>query len=215
MSNVNGLIFLSGGGDTKQANKIDEHLRNTVASIGSSRCLYIPIALDSKYYQSGLDWFSKSYDYLNTVDMVTNESNALRFMKNTYDLIYIGGGGTGKLLYELIHYGLDKFIVDHIKKGAIVYGGSAGAIVFGKTITVAPADEFESVKDNHGFNLLAENSVVPHFEGKFSQHHLDEAQKYSSSLIGISESSGLVFRGGKIVKIFNPEGIKKYQVTSG
>jgi dipeptidase E len=207
---MNGLILLSGGGDSKQSNRIDEYLRNTIIPVDSSRCLYIPLALKNDFYLDGLRWFTDQYNYLNQVDMVTNKSEALNYMKNSYDLIYIGGGNTGKLLYEITLYHLDQFILDHIKSGGVVYGGSAGAIIFGKTITVAPKDEFESTKDNHGLNLLGNNSIVPHFNGTFSQHHIKEAKKYNSGLIGISESSGLVFRDGEVIKKINSRGIDQF-----
>lgn len=205
---MKGLLFLSGGGDAKQANKIDASLRKAIAKRGSSKCLYIPLALKEEYFNDAVKWFESQYGYLDSIHVVTDAASAVAFSKNSYDLIYIGGGNTGKLLYRLAEYKLDKYILEHIKNGGFVYGGSAGAIILGKTITIAPTDEFISSNNNHSYNLLNNYSIVPHFDGKFSQRHLAEAKKYNSKLIGLSESSGLVFCDNKLIDSFNPEGIK-------
>ncbi len=206
---MKGLIYLSGGGNAKQSKKIDLSLRKALLKRGSSRCLYIPVALKNDYYSDAVNWFKSQYGYLESIDTVTSSASAKAFSKKTYDLIYIGGGNTGKLLYTLAHYGLDDYISKHINSGGLVYGGSAGAIIFGKTITVAPTDEFVESNDNHGYNYLNNSSLVPHLYGEFSNRHIAEAKRFNSNLIGLSESSGLIFCNDRIVDIFNPEGIKR------
>jgi dipeptidase E len=202
---MSSVFILSGGGDSEQAVKTDTYLQSVTASIGSLHCLYIPLALEKEYHQDALRWFTSTYDYISHIDMISDELDAARCIKKQYELIYIGGGSTGRLLYTLVDY-----IADQFKKGVIVYGGSAGAIILGKTITVAPEQEFEADRSNVGFNVLGNTSVVPHFSGTFTRRQKAEAMEHDSGLIGISESSGIVFENGCVSTKFNPVGIALY-----
>lgn len=47
-----------------------------------------------------------------------------------YDLIYLCGGDPNYLLQRINEIGFDKQIIDHIRKGGIVIGVSAGSMIF-------------------------------------------------------------------------------------
>ncbi|HMS23629.1 MAG TPA: Type 1 glutamine amidotransferase-like domain-containing protein [Candidatus Saccharibacteria bacterium] len=207
---MSGSIILSGGGDSKQASDINRFLYDQMKSKTSLSSLYIPLALKEDYFDSAEQWFRSEHPYLEKITVVRNKQDAEKAMKKHYALIYIGGGNTGKLLYQLKEYSLDQYIITQLSSGTIIYGGSAGAIVLGKTITTAPEKEYEKDKDNRGLNLLGNYSIIPHFESKFSKHHFNEAKKYGTKLLGISESSGVIFKGGKIVSEVNKKGINKF-----
>ena len=208
---MSGVIILAGGGDAAQSKMIDDYLKKLLVSKNSSRCLYIPIALPETHYAQAEEWFTSTYTYVEDLTALKSAEDASTVLKEDYDVIYMGGGNTGKLLTELHTYGLDVYIKEQLNKGAVVYGGSAGAIVLGKTIETAPPDEHSSNGRNQGLDLLSGFSVVPHFDGKFSPAHNEAAKRNQSGLLGISESTGVVFEGGRIVKVVHPEGLQKIE----
>ncbi len=207
---MSGLIILSGGGNSKQAADIDRYLYDQMSSKKSLSSLYIPLALKESNYDSAEKWFRSEYPYLKKIMVIRNERDAEIAMKQKYALIYLGGGNTGKLLYTIRKYSLNKYIINQLRNGAIIYGGSAGAIILGKTITTAHDEEYDKDEDNTGLNLLGNYSVIPHFENKFSNQHLKEAKKCKTNLLGLSESSGVIFKDGKIISVVNQKGINKY-----
>ena len=130
---MKGKLILSGGGDLKISYNLDEEFFSLLKN--NAKILYIPIALkrDRIGFEACYDWFSniiathakdKDIDF----SMIL-EHDSIPDLKN-YDCVYIGGGNTFKLLDFIINKQLDEKILDYLNSGGIVYGGSAGAIIF-------------------------------------------------------------------------------------
>ena len=83
-----------------------------------------------------------------------------------YSAILIGGGNTYKLLNDLKASGSFEKIKAYIEQDGIVFGGSAGAIIFGYDIESCAAMDKNKVrlKDRKGFDVLSGYSVFGHYE---------------------------------------------------
>ncbi len=116
-----------------------------------------------------------------------------------YAAVFIGGGNTFKLLKEIKECGFDRKLVDYLHNGGIVYGGSAGAIIFGKTINTAlHADKNKvGLTDLSGLNFLENKDIWCHYSEK------DDALicGYDNSLYLLYEESGLVLDDKKVIGI--------------
>ena len=84
---------------------------------------------------------------------------------NDYSFIFIGGGNTFRLLKELKDSGAFTRIKQYLEKGGIIFGGSAGAIIFGKDLDACRLDDPNRVElmDTEGFDLLDGISILCHF----------------------------------------------------
>lgn len=209
---MNGLIILAGGGNAAQSAIIDDYFRQQFELRGFSKCLYVPLALPVDRYEQATEWFMGLYNYMEHITTLRGPAEANDVLTHNFDVIYLGGGDTGKLLMELRTLRLDTFIIDQVAMGAIVYGGSAGAIVLGRTIETAPMDEYAANGKNDGLDLLGGYSVVPHFKGSFSQRQRTTARDHKSDLLGIGESTGVVMQDGIILEVLNPDGLKRLVV---
>jgi dipeptidase E len=82
------------------------------------------------------------------------------------DYIFVSGGNTFFLLQELRRAGADKLILEHIRKGKVYIGASAGSMILSHSIEyVQPMDFVEAAPELNGdFTALAvtQFSVVPH-----------------------------------------------------
>lgn len=211
---MSGFIILAGGGDEHQSKKTDERFRYYVNKVGVSSTLYIPLASRSDSHDKAIEWFMSTYNFLPNTTAITNIDEVSNIFKNSFGAIYIGGGNTGVLASVLRKYGLDTYIVSQLKQGAIVYGGSAGAIILGKTIATAPNKELTISLNLDGLGVIGDYSVLPHFEAKFQQRDIKIANNYKTKLLGISEDAGVVIKDGNIIEKINPDGISEYYKLS-
>ena len=86
-----------------------------------------------------------------------------------FDSIYIGGGNTFTLLDILHNTNFIKILRQFIDTGRVVYGGSAGAIIFGKDIRTAglgkDADKNTTdLQTFDGLDLVEGFSIQCHYE---------------------------------------------------
>ena len=129
---MTGKLFLTGGGDEKQSFEIDKIFLKNIKSV-----LYIPIAWKNENYEGCLKWFKESMlkHKKIRINMLTNLYR--RVTLSNYDAVYIGGGNTYKLLKKIKDSHFDKKLIRYYQNGGTVYGGSAGAIIWGKDVSSA------------------------------------------------------------------------------
>jgi dipeptidase E len=198
-------IILSGGGAGEQTKELDNLFANILDK--NKPLLYIPIAIDSiKHpYNDCLSWLKSTFDKLgiSKYQMWTEED-----LKKSRDIsplefsgIYIGGGNTPYLLKQLKETGAWNFLIKAIKKNIPIYGGSAGAIIFSKSIK--PSLNFDKnwskLKKFEGMNLIKENYLFCHFTVQKDEQikKIIINEKISSS-IALTERSGLFINEDKI-----------------
>ncbi|MEE0780040.1 MAG: Type 1 glutamine amidotransferase-like domain-containing protein [Sellimonas sp.] len=115
-----------------------------------------------------------------------------------YSAIFIGGGNTYKLLNDLKASGSFEKIKAYIEQDGIVFGGSAGAIIFGYDIESCAAMDQNKVglKDTKGFDVLSGYSVFAHYTNGSSrlteQENRERTERYTEKLLRYSQEHGPV-----------------------
>ena len=132
----------------------------------SKPLLYVPLAMESSRYDSCYEWIKGEMSLINVtnIEMVTSGSELFNKSLDNYCAIFIGGGNTYKLLKELkVSKSFNK-IKKYINNDGIVFGGSAGAIIFGKDIDSCKMQDVNDVKlkDTKGFNVIKDYSLLCH-----------------------------------------------------
>ena len=198
-------LILSGGGSGKQTKELDEQFANWVNK--EKPLLYIPIAINNcKHPYSGcLIWLKSTFDNfgIKKYEVITEENLEEYSKKNVSDFggIYIGGGNTFYLLKKLKESGMWEFLQNAIKKNIPVYGGSAGAIIFSKSIK--PSLNFDKnwveLKELSGMNLIKGNFLFCHFnENKQDKINEIILRQKTTPAILLPENAGLVIENNNV-----------------
>jgi dipeptidase E len=94
-----------------------------------------------------------------------------------YSFLFIGGGNTFKLLRDIKVGGSFEKIREYLENGGVAFGGSAGAIIFGKDLEACVLDDSNDVNltDTDGYDVLDGISVLCHFGNRTEEK--DEASR--------------------------------------
>jgi dipeptidase E len=190
-----GYIILSGGGDVKTTFQLDEKYFALLKN--NTKILYIPIALNrtTSGYEACYDWFSNFIFYHSgkkniNFTMLLENNKVPDF--NEFGSIYIGGGNTYKLLDFFYRKNINDKLVEYVKNGGIIYGGSAGAIVLGKDIRTVEEENDKNYYFFKGLDLLKGKSIICHYKIDMDKKIFEVAKKINSEIIALPENSGLI-----------------------
>ena len=196
------MLILSGGGDPEQVRPIDEFFAAHIDK--SKKVLYIPAAMEREVftYEQCLDWFTATYNVfdIQNIEMLTDLQNAVISADSA--AVFIGGGNTYKLLKELRESEFDQQLIAYLDNGGTVYGGSAGAMIFGKTIEteIHTGSKNYGLTDLSALNLLNGYDLWCHYTS--ADDHL--IAEYPRPLYILSEESGMIVHNGEITSIGAP-----------
>ena len=209
-------LFLNGGGCGKQTlltytkiNKIIDH---------SKSVLYIPLAMNEEDhpYNSCYEWIKEEISSIDipNIEMVRSFEELEKKDLDKYSLIYIGGGNTYKLLNGIKTTKIYDKLKKYILNDGIVYGSSAGTVIFGKSINVIEVMDKNEINltDTKGFNCLSNISIFVHYtnyrsklseeENKMlTEKYTDFITKYTrdnEKVIAIPEEDTIFFDGKNI-----------------
>lgn len=209
-------LFLNGGGSGKQTiltykeiNKVIDHNKSV---------LYIPLAMDEEDhpYDSCYEWIKEEISCIDipNIEMVRSFEELEKKDFDKYSLIYIGGGNTYKLLNGFKSTKTYDKLKKYISNNGIVYGGSAGTVIFGKSINIIEIMDSNEVNltDTDGFNYLNNISIFVHYtnyKSKLSEEenkaltekYTDFITKYTidnEKVIAIPEEDTIFFDGKNI-----------------
>lgn len=207
------MIILSGGGDPEAVVPIDAYFASVIDL--HKTVLYVPIAMEamSFSYNECFEWFQRIYSAYGLTHMeLCTDLKTLR-LDDRYGAVFIGGGNTFKLLHEIQNSDFAIQIRAFLEKGGVLYGGSAGAIVCGKTIEPAAyADENRAGISNYtALNLLNGYDVFCHYDPDSHAPNTNELNRDSYLLF---EESGIVFKGETVSSIGKPFLLKKAVFSS-
>ena len=189
-------IILSGGGSEEQTKELDALFASLLNK--SKPLLYIPIAIDNtKFpYDGCLKWLKSTFDKLGikSYKMIL-EGNLDDINLENYSGVYIGGGNTPYLLKKLKTSNLWVELKKAIRKDIPIYGASAGAIIFSKSIK--PSLNFDKnwveLKELEGINLINNNYLFCHFtDKKIEQIKKIIIKENLNSSIALTEKNGLL-----------------------
>lgn len=193
-------IILAGGGDAPDSKPLDELF---LSLLKPKKILYLPIAWKTGDFASCKKWLLSTFSKLGftNIEMWTDLNHKKIDDLDQFGGIYIGGGNTFSLLHDLRNSKFNKLLLQFLNSGKPVYGGSAGAIIFGKNIETArfgtDADSNDvGLRDLSGFNLINNYSIQCHY----TPDQDGELVTFSKSqpVIALSERSGILVDNGKL-----------------
>ena len=166
-------LILNGGGDG-QAVASARQLMNSIID-HSRKILYLPFAWPDPSYRGCLEFMTAELSDVEKagIEMVTTPEELMDRDFRDYACLYIGGGNTYKLLNDLKTSGaFDKIRKYLTEENGIVYGGSAGAIIFGKDLDSCNTDDDNEVGlvDHTGFNMINGYSLLCHYTSREPAH---------------------------------------------
>lgn len=170
-------LILCGGGDGDQ---VKESYELFAKEVNGGKVLYVPLAWNHGNMEECINWFkSEMLPYgVTDIDDVLDAKDITKENLAQYSAIFIGGGNTFKLLKMLKETEAFSSINDFLNNGGIVMGGSAGALIFGKSINTCLKTELNinstdenlvNLKDTAGFNKINGYSLFVHYQRKPEQ----------------------------------------------
>jgi len=219
-------LILSGGGSGEDTKELDQKFSFLLNK--NKPLLYIPIAIDNiKHpYIECLKWLKSTFDNLGIkkYEMWTEDDliNSNYISPDNFSGIYIGGGNTPYLLKKLKETRFWEFLKKAIKLNIPIYGGSAGALIFSKTIANSLYEDknWVELKNLNGMNILNNCDLIVHYKTKNKDIAVTISKNNKTTqIIALTEKNGLnvtdngisllgkeqayIFNKGKIKKI-NP-----------
>ena len=161
-------LFLCGGGCSSQITTAYKKFEKLLDK--SKPILYIPLAMEENRFDSCYEWFGKEILNFGLTKFEMVRSSLELFQKDftQYCALFIGGGNTYKLLKDMYDNANYQKIIDYLNNNGIVFGASAGAIIFGKNIDSCMLDDnnITNYKQSNGLNYLNDYSLLCHLNNK-------------------------------------------------
>ena len=203
MKELKMVLFLGGGGDIQDSIEIDTAFFSHL--IPNDKILYIPVACDFTTYENCFVWFNslvKKYTNIPSDNITMLLETSVIPNLNDYKAIYIGGGNTYKLLDYICKNNLDIKFKEYLKGSGIIFGGSAGAIIFGKTIETV-IEEKENYPDNPALNMVKDYAIRCHYQPQDDKLFQNLSKKIKTPIIALPENGGLKIDKNNIKTIGN------------
>lgn len=165
-------VFICGGGSGEQTVRALHRLNEVINH--ALPCLYIPLAMEEGQYDSCYKWITGELADIDIpgIEMVRSAEELSRKRLADYSFVFIGGGNTFKLLYDIKRVNMFEPIRGYLQNGGVAFGGSAGAIIFGEDLESCALDDDNEVglKDTEGFDVLKGVSFLCHFTNRIPEH---------------------------------------------
>ncbi len=199
-------LVLNGGGVGEAVASARQLLNGIIDH--TKKILYVPLAWPDPMFEGCLEFMTQELSDVEKagIDMIKTPEELMEKDFNDYACLYVGGGNTYKLLNDLKDSGafgkLRKYLLE---EDGIVYGGSAGAIIFGRDLDSCNLDDANEVGliDNAGFDLIGGYSLLCHYTSREperteqSRQYLLELSK-SKPVYAIPEEDTIFVDDGKI-----------------
>jgi len=191
-------LFLGGGGDIEMSYAFDKLFFDSLPQ--NANILYIPVAMATTMAkkEACFDWFSKLIsnhsDNDRNIDFsMWNSGESLPNLHN-YNAVYVGGGNTYRLLSVLEKTGTLDLLRRYIESGGVYYGGSAGAVIVGKSLRTVEEENLENYSKHDGIDFINKLSIFPHFSGSEEQKSIIQniCGSHALKIAALPEGSGLI-----------------------
>ena len=175
-------LLLCGGGCGEQTIEANKRFNEIINH--NKPLLYVPLAMDEDEhpYDDCLKWIKREMSniLIPSIEMVRSFEELANKKYTDYCAIFIGGGNTYKLLKGLKDSGAFNKIKEYIQNEGIVYGGSAGAIIFGYDINSCLVMDKNDVnlEDTKGFNVLNNKSIFAHYTNEYTPEAHEKFKQY-------------------------------------
>lgn len=171
-------LFLCGGGFGKQME--DTYPVFNAVIDHTKPLLYIPLAMPEETHtlDECYGWIQNELKEggvdVPSVEMVRSYEEILTKEFSDYCALFIGGGNTFSLLKGLKDSGAFAKIKEYLQGDGVVFGSSAGEIIFGKDIMTAITEDPNDVglQDTEGFDVLSGIALDAHYtNAKTEENH--------------------------------------------
>ena len=173
-------LILNGGGDGKAVESARQLLNRVIDH--RKKILHIPLAWPDPAYRGCLEFMTGELADVEKagIEMIRSAGELMSRNFRDYAALYISGGNTYKLLKDLKESGAFGKIRKYLtEEDGIVYGGSAGAIIFGKDLDSCNTDDENEVGlvDHSGFNMIGGYSLLCHYTNR-NRERTELSRKY-------------------------------------
>jgi len=217
-------LVLYSGGTNKLNRKLDRELLRSTGK-EAPKITYVPFTYyeHPRYYEQ----FKKYFQHYGVSDFryfAPNKSYTRKTLQRAFesDIIFLSSGNTFTFLKNLRQKNLIPLFRRFLKRGGILAGASAGAIVMTPNIMTAMVPTIDSDANTARIkNLNAMNLVGFEFSPHFSKEHSEELRSYSRmtpfTVLACDDGSGLVIKGDKVKivgKVFRFKNGRKTEINS-
>jgi dipeptidase E len=140
---------------------------------------------------------------ITTVDFYDFESDGSKDL-SSYDVIYVAGGNTFKLLKFAKNIEFDKTIHSLLKKGGMYIGVSAGSLILGPSIQIAnevcPDKNEVGVTDFTGLNII-DIVIFPHYSIDLEEEIKSFEERNNVKIDRIDNSQAILIENGEKILI--------------
>ena len=205
-------LLLCGGGSGEQTIKANKKFNEIIDH--TKPLLYVSLAMDENKhpYDGCLEWITGELSDVEipNIEMVRTFEELANKDYTNYCAIFIGGGNTYKLLKGIKDSGAFNKINEYIHNDGIVYGGSAGAIIFGYDINSCLAMDANDVnlEDTKGFNSINGKSIFAHYTNEHTEeahtkfkNYLTDYSLNNEDVIALPEEDTIFIDGDQITII--------------
>jgi dipeptidase E len=204
-------LILCGGGSEDQ---VKESYEIFAKEVKGGKVLYIPLAWNHGNMENCIDWLKGEllpYGITNIEDVLDAKEITKEKLAKCSG-VFIGGGNTFKLLKMLKETDAFDNLNEFLNNGGIIMGGSAGALIFGKSIdtclktelNISSTDEnLVGLKDTSGFNKIKGYSLFVHYKRKPEQNeqtllNINRLLKDGHKLICLPEETSVWINNNEI-----------------
>ncbi len=181
-------IFLAGGGGVEDSRSLDEQFVKVLDL--TKPLVYIPNAMQSRSYRLCFDWFQSVMTPFGVTIIEMWDDLRPHHPAMVVAGVYIGGGDTGKLLKEIREMKFDNYLREIAWNGIPLYGGSAGAIIFGDNIRTVPEAKYLSLSETSGLGIVKGYSIVCHYQKRSERAIRSLIDITGTPIIAIPEKTG-------------------------
>lgn len=134
------------------------------------------------------------------VDLRGYDQASLKEKLQSFDAVWVAGGNTFNLRYEIKRSGLDNILKELLKNGLVYGGDSAGAIVVGPTLKgTETADEPEFAEQIlwDGMNII-DKIIIPHADNVSMHEALEpmlEMYKDHPNAVVLNDNQAYIING--------------------
>jgi dipeptidase E len=184
----------------------------------NQRVLYVPSESDAsrRYFRKCVDY----YGYLGFSDVIyfdlgTEYDSKLLDELGSCDVIHLSGGRTAPFLRSIAAKGFAARLNQHLSKGGIIVGVSAGAMILG-THVFADGTDPHGKQTQPGLRVLSFD-ILPHFDDSEAERMAIEnhLRRMRSPVWGIANDSALICSREALgdqwqMESVDPHGLSRY-----
>lgn len=198
-----GIIFLTSTGLSSQ--NVYNKFKEIVDSKNFKKAAIITTAAfgkkNNQYSQLALSQL-KSVGF-NKIDFYDFENDGQKDL-SIYDVIYVCGGNTFKLMKFAKDFNFDKEIKSLLKRRGVYIGVSAGGLIVGPSIKIAGEINSDAnevgLTDFNGFNIV-DIIIFPHYSLKFERDIKSFEDRNNVRIERINNSQAIFIKNGEKILI--------------